>query len=208
MQVVISKGVSKGKRVYHRPGCMYMKRIKYGNIRSMTEKKAKRLEIRECKYCSGLIGDYRCREHDIEYWERKKGLKFTYYKDENAVQIQTDVGAWKLQENSKGLYYLKHKNVYTQDMSSDEIKNGSYHYQKDVKSTDSFASLVQYIIDHDRAKAIIMDDYRKLPQKTKKQKIYYKIAERKHRRNMNRKIDAIFAAIERENPELKRVSMC
>ena len=77
-----------------------------------------------------------------------------------------------------------------------------------VKATESMEKIVEYIIAHDRAKITIMDDYRKLPKSTKKQKKYYKAAERKDRRNAMRRLDSIFASLEQSQAEIKQYSFC
>ena len=73
---------------------------------------------------------------------------------------------------------------------------GVFHRQMDVKAVESMEKIVDYIVAHDRAKVTIMNDYRKLPRSTKKQKRYYEAAKRKDSRNAARRIDDIFAALE------------
>ncbi len=93
-------------------------------------------------------------------------------------------------------------------MSFYQIKKADYHCQKDVKATDSFEKIMRYIINHDKAKVIIMDDYRKLPRRTKKQKMYYKNAEQKAKRKQKYRVYELFARLERNDPELIKLSMC
>ena len=51
-------------------------------------------------------------------------------------------------------------------------------------------------------------DYRKLPNRTKKQKKYYKQAQKQVRRKAIRKINKLFAKLEANNPEYKALSYC
>lgn len=67
---------------------------------------------------------------------------------------------------------------------------------------------MEYIIAHDRAKITIMDDYRKLPKCTKKQKKYYKAAKRSDKKQAMRRLDSIFAALEQSQSGMKRYSFC
>ena len=87
-------------------------------------------------------------------------------------------------------------------------KMGDFHRQADVKPARAIESIIEYIIAHDKAKVIIMDDYRKLPKATKKQKKYYYAAERKQRRTDTRRIDFLFAALEQSNAGLRAHSFC
>ena len=93
-------------------------------------------------------------------------------------------------------------------MDFEEAIHGDFHRQSDVKATESMEKIVDYIIAHDRAKVIIMDDYRKLPKSTKRQKQYYKMAERKNRRNAARRLDAIFASLEQSQVGIREYSFC
>ena len=68
--------------------------------------------------------------------------------------------------------------------------------------------IVEYITGHDRAKLIIMDDYRKLPKSTKQQKKYYKAAERRDKKQAMRRLDSIFASLEQTQMGMKRYSFC
>lgn len=67
---------------------------------------------------------------------------------------------------------------------------------------------MNYIVAHDRAKLTIADDYRKLPKRTNRQKKYYQLAERKDARKKMRRLDSIFAAIEKAQPEIKQYAFC
>ena len=85
---------------------------------------------------------------------------------------------------------------------------GELHRQGDVKTTDSLDDIVEYIEAHDSAMIIIMNDYRKLPRDLKKQRRYYQAAQRKDRRNATRRVDAIFAELERTQIGLRQSSIC
>lgn len=90
-------------------------------------------------------------------------------------------------------------------MEIPEAIRGSFHRQVDIKAKVEIEELIQYVIAHDKAKGIIMDDYHKLPQKTKKQKKYYRQAENRAKRQAARRLDSIFAELEAKNPNLKSV---
>ena len=55
-------------------------------------------------------------------------------------------------------------------------------------------------MEHDRAKRIILEDYKKLPQRTKKQKKYYKKAEQRARRLQIRRVDMLLDSLKTGKP--------
>ena len=107
-----------------------------------------------------------------------------------------------------GEYLLYHRNTYSAGMNFNEAIHGDFHRQSDVKATESMEKIVEYITAHDRAKLIIMDDYRKLPKSTKQQKKYYKVAEHRDKKQAMRRLDSIFASLEQSQAGMKRYSFC
>ena len=65
----------------------------------------------------------------------------------------------------------------------------------------------RYIRANNKDKDVIQDDYHTLPRRTKKQKKYYKQADRKEKREAVKRMDTLFAMLERQNPSLKNVSI-
>ena len=55
-------------------------------------------------------------------------------------------------------------------------------------------------MEHERAKRIILEDYKKLPQRTKKQKKYYKKAEQRARRLQIRRVDMLLDSLKTGKP--------
>lgn len=208
MQVFFSTNTPKAKRVYHKSGCIYEKRIQVANKMSGSKEIAEQNGYRECKCCAGLGDEVKVSTPEIAGWTCKEDVEVIYEERTDTSYVITEIGAWKIFRNRHGKYVLFHMNKYLKGMSFYEIKRAAYHCQSDVKATDLFGRIMNYIIDHDRAKLIIMDDYRKLPRKTKKQKKYYRQAERRHKRKQRFRIDAVFASLERRNPELKQYSIC
>ncbi len=85
---------------------------------------------------------------------------------------------------------------------------GKYHRQRDIKETESLERLMSYISKHDKAKAVIMDDYKKLPQTTKAQKKYYRQAKNRAHRSAVRRVDYLFSLLESNDPGLKQMAFC
>lgn len=91
---------------------------------------------------------------------------------------------------------LYHLNCYDNSKTTEELSYAAFHRQQDVKATESLEKILSYIEKHDQAKEIIADDYRKLPQKTAKQRRYYRQAESRNRRSEIDRIFELFSKIE------------
>ncbi len=138
--------------------------------------------------------------YPIQY--RKYVSKIEHYAMDNQVNIQydgtdlyvlTDVAAWKI---AYGYHYnwfkLLHCPFGDKTLTIDEAKSAHYHVQMDVPRNQSPYKHIQYIVEHDKAKKIEQIDYRKLPNKTKKQKKYYRQAQnRARRRSVSRVLDLL-----------------
>lgn len=208
MLVVGSSETPKRERVYHKMNCMYARRIKIDNRIKMSISQAENRQFCECKYCAGLKGDVRTQAKQIQFWENKHNIKFIYQDNCDTLYIQTEIGFWKVYTNEEnGKYLLYHCNVYNKDTSFVEASHGDFHRQSDMKATESLEKLIEYIVAHDKAKVIMMDDYHKLPRHSKKQKKYYKQAERRAKVQATRRLDSIFAMLEKQNPKLREESV-
>ena len=197
------------KLIYHKDGCVYVNRIKAENRRMISTKKAKALNFHECKYCSGLKGDVRIHKQDIAEWENKNQMKIVYEKKTDTLYLQTKIGFWKLfLKKEADAYLLYHRNYYNDQISLYQAMNGDFHRQSDVEETKSLGKIVDYIVSHDRAKVVIMDNYKKLPQSTKQQKKYFRVAEWKAKRREHRRVDQLFAYIEQQNEDMRMYSFC
>ena len=66
--VIVSMEPSKHRKVYHRPGCIYVERIKPQNKMIISKKQAQKYRYQSCKYCNGLVGEVRTNEL-LPVWE-------------------------------------------------------------------------------------------------------------------------------------------
>lgn len=81
-------------------------------------------------------------------------------------------------------------------LTMEEAKTAHYHVQNDVPRNQSPYKHLQYIVKHDEAKMVEQIDYRNLPNRTKKEKKYYRQAKnRAKRKNVSRVLD-LFAELE------------
>lgn len=209
MNVFISKATSNKNKIYHKDGCIYARKLKIANFAWLSKDEAIDRNYCECVYCGGLKGDFKVQEKTVNNWEKNNNIKVTYDKKTDTAYISTDNGFWKFYTlDEYGTYALYHRNVYNKDMSFYEAKNGDFHRQKDLKATYSLIEIINYVVEHDKAKAIIAVDYRKLPKQTKKQKLYYKQAANRIKRQSMRRVDSIFDMLEKKTPGFKELAFC
>lgn len=209
LTVIGSAAVAKKNRIYHKDGCIYAKRIKFDNVKRLSLEKAINKDVCFCKYCAGLKGDMRIQKKSFEKRNKKNSMLFHYDQNTDTLYVSTNIGFWKIfWKEELQSYLLYHRNEYDKSITLETATYGEYHRQRDVKPTDMLNSLLDYIQAHDISKAIIADDYRKLPKKTKKQRRYYRCAERKERRKQALRMDMIFASLEKSNIGYKELSFC
>ena len=209
MLLVASKAIKKKKRIYHRYDCIYARRIKPENRIEVRKEKMGKRRYHVCKYCAGLQGDVNVHKKAFATLSKKRNMEFCYHKASDTLYIRTEIGFWKVfLKKELGEYLLYHRNTYSAGMEFNEAIHGEFHRQSDVKATESIDKLVEYITAHDRAKLVIMDDYRKLPKSTRTQKKYYRAAERKNRRKAMRRLDSIFEMLEQTQTGIKQYSIC
>ena len=203
MLVVVS--MDKRCHTYHRQGCMYEKRIHPRYRLELSQKRAKKNGYHFCKYCGGDRGRIRSNTTMLEEAVADRKVQYKYCGMTDTFYIRTDVGFWKFFWKSDAYgFVLYHLNDYQPEASFDKLMKESFHRQSDVPATESMVKLLNYIEAHDKAKKIIADDYRKLPQRTKQQKKYYNNAARKDRKKTYQRMDHLFDLIAKgaDNREL------
>ena len=194
-------------KVYHLAGCPHAARIKYQNRMEISRERANVLGYRRCKCCGNLKDTIRVLTTNIEFLGTGREMDVTYQPKTDTVYIRTKIGFWKTFWKDDAGLLLYHLNRYDSSKSAEELSHAAFHRQQDVKATESLEKILSYIEKHDQAKEIIADDYRKLPQKTAKQRKYYRQAESRNRRSQVNRIFAIFSEIEKGN-NLAQYSFC
>ncbi len=202
MKVTIS--VDNPHKIFHKSGCYYIDRIMDKNRLELTLAQASIQGYCRCKYCCGLGGEIRTNLESLGLLGKELNLKIYYDADTNVLFIRSDCGFWKIVESSvNGQYLLFHSNHYRVELSDAQLQRGNFHRQKDVRGYKTIASMIRYIAGHDQAKKTIADDYRKLPQETRKQKKYYRQAKKKAQWGSQIRTYRLFEMLERQDPELK-----
>lgn len=190
--MVISKKSS--QMIYHEESCPYAKRMQKKYRRYISEQTALERGYHPCSYCGGLHGFF------LRYDNVSNDLVASYDRKDKALCFRTDIGFWKiLEQGEPKTYRLWHLNGsdFDKNVESKYLMRRSFHRQVDVKSTLNMSRIIQYIRDHDKAKKIIKDDWKKLPKTTSKQKKYYKQAKKREERKKHRRIDELFKKLEK-----------
>ena len=197
MKVIISDH-SRAK-VYHRVGCPHAVRIMHKHRMDIPVTRADALGYRKCKCCGNLRGSIRALTVSPEKLGEGRNMDVSYNKKTDILYIRTEIGLWKTFWRGNIGLVLYHLNRFDKNKSTEQLSHAAFHRQVDVPPTEALEKILAYIENHDRAKQIIADDYRKLPQRTKKQRKYYRQAESRNRRQQINRVFAIFADLEKGN---------
>lgn len=190
--MVISKNSK--ELIYHDDNCPYAKRIIGKYRRCKSEKRLLELGYRACSYCGGLHGFF------LRYVAEPGDPIASYDRKDKALCFRTDNGFWKIIEQGDfPTYRLWHLNKrdFDSNLESKYLMRRAFHRQSDVQSTLNMGKIIQYISEHDKAKRIMDDDWRKLPKSTQKQKKYYKQAKKREERKKHKRLDQLFEMIEK-----------
>ena len=179
------------KKIFHLSGCPYSKRIRYRNkmITGMAE--AEKSGYHACLYCCTMRGFYNINRAGLEARAERDNIRFTFVSRTGTLYARTDVGAWKIFMMPDIHYRLFHLNGFEPSMTEEQIMTGKYHRQTDARPASSPFSLIDYVVRHDRAKKTIEEDYRRLPQRTKREKKYYKMAQKKDALKSKRRVSEL-----------------
>ncbi len=161
---------------------------------------------RPCKCCDGGKFLYGLEEGDIECFAEKYNLNVDLV--DQIVYVRTDVGCWKIvYKISRQKFILLHRNYVNGRISLEEVENAPYHRQTDMSEAGTIMKYLKYIQKHDEFKMNMPADYHKMPQDTRRQKAYYRAAQKRAERKSARRLDNLFALIERKEG-IKELSFC
>lgn len=190
------------KKIFHKSGCPYLKRIKYSDIMRIDIHDAySDSDFYECKYCGGRKGYARTFKKRTNRYGIERNMNCFWDDETNALYLQTNFGFWKLVWNCEiNQFILYHQNSSWWNPKRPIKKqfHTAFHRQGDVPPNKSFDKIVDYIYAHDKAKRIINNNYKRLPHKTKKQKKYYNHAQRKAKKREAQRIDKLFNQISKK----------
>lgn len=198
---VISIGMK--TKVYHKPSCRYVNRMRYKNQMSISLYEAKMQGLRPCICCNTMEHQYKIADHAIEKYQ-KKGMQFLYL--DNALYVKSDLGCWKimyLKEREK--LRLFHGNRSNKDINFDLPQYEPYHRQTDKKYADSIEQYLHYIYEHDKYKSTVLRGEKVTQFSSKK---YKKREPRAARKRAIKRVDKLFALLESQNEDYLRLSVC
>lgn len=204
MEVIVSKKTR--YQVYHRPECVCLSRMDKENRQVMSRQEAEATGYHTCRCCGSGKYDgtwFTPESARFTEWEEKYHISIDFMTRNQVIYVRTNIGCWRISRSSStGYYILFHmnncKNNYDRQMPLSQVKGRPYHRQGDVKPSETIHKLLVYIYNHDKAKVTIMDDYRKLPRNTTKQRKYYRQAKNAERRKSIKKVYAIFEELEQQ----------
>lgn len=182
--VIISR---KEKGVFHELWCPYAKRIKKENRQERPEEIARKKGYCECKFCRSVRG--------IVYKYRQDGFNVFYGAEDNTFCLRTNIGFWKLKwyENIQ-MWHLFHMNnkgykSFNPELPTKVLMKGSFHRQEDFMKTSSVSKAVNYILAHDRSYQTLEEGgLKRLPRNSPKQKLHYRQAKNKQRKESIRNV--------------------
>ena len=194
--VIIS---TKERSVFHEEYCPYVKRISKKYRKQIPEELARKKGYCECKFCRSVKGIV------YKYRHRITGLSISYDPVDDAMCVRTQIGFWKMiwRDNIEK-WQLFHMNrtgldCYDPKLKTKELMRGSFHRQFDCISTCDAESILEYIKSHDRNYEIVeQGGVNKLPKNTPKQKLHYRQAKNKKRKEEIKNVFKIFKTLEKE----------
>lgn len=191
-------------KIYHRAECRYVRRIHKRNRIQMNWEDAEWKGYRACKYCNSDKFLYGLEEKQIELFAEKYNLDVDMA--DHAIYVRTDVGCWKIiYKNRRQRFILLHRNYVNGRIPLEQVEAVPYHRQKDMPESGKIMKYLKYIQKHDSFKQNKPADYRRMPQDTKKQKAYYRAAQRREEKKSASRLDSLFTLIE-DKEGIKKLS--
>ena len=112
MDVIVSMKDSGRRMVYHRPECIYVRRMKRENWMRLTQEWVENRGYCCCKYCGGLRGEMRT-DNQIEEWKKTYHISIDYVKQTDTLYVRTGIGCWKIfyKESSGAMSFITEMNM-------------------------------------------------------------------------------------------------
>ena len=196
--------LSTESKVYHRPGCRYAKRIQVKNSMDMSVDEAKCYGYRPCKCCNTMEYVYESEWCCIDYFRRRKDMEYLF--KDGILYIKTNVSCWKLIYNkTTERVMLYHRNRCDKPVDFTKPENEQYHMQKDYANTMKIKPLLIYIYEHDRYREAQEKGVELTSFTSERSRI---LAAKSKRREQRRRLDDLFAMLERNNKGYRKLSCC
>lgn len=191
-------------KIYHRPNCRYVRNIRNKNRLELFSWDAKEDGYRACKCCNTMLYMYESEWGNIRYFERKRDMKFSL--KDGILYVKTKVGCWKIVYSKKEeKFILYHRNAYDLLVDFDNPQNERYHLQTDCAHANSIGGLLKYIYEHDRFREAQQNGVQLKTFTSERSRM---LAARTQRNEQRKRVDRIFAILERSNPGYRELSCC
>lgn len=193
-------------RVYHRPECQYVKKIRKKNRVWMEWEDAERRGYRPCKCCGGMNFLYSMEKEMIAGYAKQFHLDVDFR--DRKIYVRTDDGCWKIVYKIRNQrFILLHRNYVNGRIDLEDAEKVPFHRQMDVPEAGSIMKYLKYIKNHDEFKHNKPKDYREMPQDTKRQKAYYRAEKKRAERRSAKRLDNLFLLLEKREG-IKALSYC
>lgn len=191
-------------KVYHKPGCHHVTRMKSENQVTMTKREAEAAGFRICRCCNSMAHHRRVESNVIEHYKNKKGMQFFYNK--GILYIKTEIGCWKVvYSRGEQRLVLYHRNHSKRDVNFNAPQYEAYHRQGDVPHSGSISHYLDYIYEHDRYKEAERNGQIITTFSSKRNK---KRAENSRKKAMGKRVDYLFRLLEAQNTGYREISYC
>lgn len=183
--------------VYHRPECRYVGKIRKKNWIKMDWEDAEWKGYRPCKCCDGIEFLYKLEKEKIERYMEQSNMNVDL--KDRKIYVRTDVGCWKIiYKIREQRFILLHRNYVNGRVCLEDADKVPFHRQGDMSESGSIMKYLKYIKEHDEFKQNAPKDYRKLPQNTERQKLYYRTAKKREEKRSAKRLDSLFLLIEKQ----------
>ena len=190
--------------IYHRPNCRYVKKIYKRNKMALPQIEVREYGYRPCKCCNTMMYQYLEEQYDLDYFRRKWNLEFLL--KDGILYIKTTIGFWKLVYSRKEeKIVLYHRNNSRNPVDLTAPQRERYHRQSDCALSKTISALCKYIYEHDRFREAQQNGHQLTDFTSARARI---LAERARKKEKHKRLDALFAKLEKENAGYRELSFC
>ncbi len=197
--------VASRDKIYHRDGCPYIDRIKGKNSLVVLKKEAKKMGYRPCKCCNSADFQYKHEQTVIKKYAKANHMELQRLR--NHLFVKTEMGIWKivyLKDVEKFILY--HGNNGSYETPIREADKAYYHRQMDQKEVETVLELLKYIQCHDRYRRQVKEAGGN-EMAVKVNKKYARQRTNRMRRQGMRRMDQLFAMVEKDHPEYRALTI-
>lgn len=191
-------------KVYHKPGCRYVKRIKNSNYIEISKGEVVAAGYHICNYCNSMNHLLNAEKGITNLFERKHNMKFNYIN--GILYVRTELSCWKLvYSRSAKKIIIYHRNSSDSEIDFQHPDQEKYHRQIDIKYVKNIQNALKYIYEHD--KYWMYEKEGRKPNHFSSKK-YERQAQKRQKRQSIKKVDEMFRMLEIQNPEYQKISCC